>query len=180
MSESEDVSATAPDWSREMPTRWWDPGRRLIRSIRDYQKAKERSGLAGFFGAKTAALRHYVWSVVTQCEIPLNGTLGGGLLLPHPQGIVVSPGARVGPNCMLFHQTTLGTVEGRTGSPTLGGHVDVGAGAKILGPVVIGDHARIGANAVVLCDVPPGATAVGIPARVLAPRAARKTVASAR
>ncbi|HMB06628.1 MAG TPA: hypothetical protein VKP69_23185 [Isosphaeraceae bacterium] len=49
----------------------------------------------------------------------------------------------------------------------MGGHVDVGAGAKILGGVTIGNHARIGANAVVLCDVPSGATAVGVPARIV-------------
>jgi serine O-acetyltransferase len=51
--------------------------------------------------------------------------------------------------------------------PTIGGHVDIGAGAKILGNVTIGDHARIGANAVVLIDVKPGATAVGIPAQII-------------
>ena len=55
----------------------------------------------------------------------------------------------------------------------MGGHVDVGAGAKILGPVSIGDHASIGANAVVLCDVPAGCRAVGIPARILPPEANR-------
>ena len=49
----------------------------------------------------------------------------------------------------------------------IGGHVDIGAGAKILGPVTIGDHAKIGANAVVVTDVPEGATAVGIPARIV-------------
>ena len=53
------------------------------------------------------------------------------------------------------------------GCPVLGGHVDVGAGAKILGGVTIGDHAKIGANAVVLDDVPSGATAVGVPARIV-------------
>ena len=59
---------------------------------------------------------------------------------------------------------------GETGSPRLGGHVDIGAGAKILGDVTIGDHAAIGANAVVLTDVPAYHTAVGIPARILPPR----------
>ena len=71
---------------------------------------------------------------------------------------------------MIFQQVTLGSSRG--GVPTLGGHVDVGAGAKILGGVRIGHHARIGANAVVLCDVPDGATAVGVPA-VVVERAAR-------
>ena len=69
---------------------------------------------------------------------------------------------------MIFQQVTLGALGG--GVPTLGGHVDIGAGAKVLGPVRIGDHVRIGANAVVLCDVPDGATAVGVPAVVVAAR----------
>ena len=107
--------------------------------------------------------------MVTGADIPVTSRLGGGLLLPHPNGIVLHPDAEVGPNCLLFQQVTLGTVEGRAGAPRLGGHVDVGAGARILGPVRIGDHAVIGANAVVLSDVPAGCTAVGVPARLLPP-----------
>ncbi|WP_236544513.1 serine O-acetyltransferase [Roseovarius atlanticus] len=89
----------------------------------------------------------------------------------HPNGVVVHPDAVIGPNCILFQQVTLGTNRGDKGAPQLGGHVDVGPGAKILGPVTIGDHAVIGANAVVLHDVPAGATAVGVPARILPGRA---------
>jgi serine O-acetyltransferase len=103
--------------------------------------------------------------VVTGADIPLNCKLGGGLLLPHPNGIVIHPEAEIGPNCLLFQQVTLGV--GDRGAPKIGGHVDIGAGAKILGPVTIGRHARIGANAVVINDVPEGATAVGVPARVI-------------
>ena len=66
-----------------------------------------------------------------------------------------------------MQQVTLGVIAGKQGAPDLGFHVDVGAGAKILGAVKIGDGAKIGANAVVLCDVPPGAVAVGIPAKIL-------------
>jgi serine O-acetyltransferase len=103
--------------------------------------------------------------VVTGADIPLNCKLGGGLLLPHPNGVVIHPDAEIGPNCLLFQQVTLGVGDG--GAPRIGGHVDIGAGAKVLGPVRIGDHARIGANAVVVHDVPDGATAVGVPARVI-------------
>ena len=110
-------------------------------------------------------LRHRCWSIVTGADIPLNCKLGGGLLLPHPNGIVIHPEAEIGPNCLLFQQVTLGADD--RGVPRIGGHVDVGAGAKILGPVTIGRHARIGANAVVINDVPDGATAVGVPARVI-------------
>jgi serine O-acetyltransferase len=117
---------------------------------------------------KWAVLRHRFWSVVTGADIPLLCQLGGGLLLPHPNGVVIHPSVVIGPNCLLFQQVTIGATQ--DGVPTLGGHVDVGAGAKIIGPVRIGDHARIGANAVVTADVPAGATVVGIPARVVASR----------
>lgn len=85
--------------------------------------------------------------------------------MPHPNGIVIHPAAEIGPNCVIFQQVTLGTTRNRRGVPKLGGHVDVGAGAKILGPVTIGDHAMIGANAVVTHDVTAGAIVAGIPAR---------------
>lgn len=116
-------------------------------------------------GAKLAVVRHRIWSVVTGADIPLNSNLGGGLLIPHPNGVVIHPDAEVGPNCLLFQQVTIGATS--AGVPKLGGHVDVGAGAKIIGPVQIGDHAIIGANAVVTGNVPAGATAVGVPARIV-------------
>ena len=75
----------------------------------------------------------------------------------------------IGPTCLILQQVTIGTrAEGEP--PVLGGHVDVGAGAKILGPLRIGAHAIIGANAVVLKNVPEGATAVGVPAICIEPR----------
>lgn len=157
------ISASVPDWSREAKRGWvWSPPRALLAAIRAYQGA--RGPLAPVV-RRIAVLRHRFWSVVTGAEIPLNATIGGGLLIPHPNGIVINPGAAIGPNCLLFQQVTIGAIG--DGVPTLGGHVDVGAGAKILGRVTIGDHAKIGANAVVTIDVPAGATAVGIPARIV-------------
>lgn len=103
---------------------------------------------------------------MTGADIPLNCQLGGGLLLPHPNGVVIHPDARVGPNCLIFQQVTLGTLASG-GAPVIGGHVDIGAGAKLLGGIKVGDHAKIGANAVVLADVPAGSVAVGAPARCL-------------
>jgi len=97
----------------------------------------------------------------------LGTQVGGGLLLTHPNGVVINASAIIGPNCLLFQQVTLGTGGRKPGAPRLGGHVDVGAGAKILGGVTIGDHARIGANAVVLTDIPERATAEGIRARII-------------
>lgn len=118
-------------------------------------------------GRKMAVLRHRFWSMVSQAEIDLNAHIAGGLLLPHPNGIVIHPEVKIGANCLIFQQVTLGTDGKRHGVPWLGAHVDVGAGARILGPVRIGDHAMIGANAVVLTDVPAHATAVGIPAHII-------------
>lgn len=86
--------------------------------------------------------------------------------MPHPNGIVIHPGATIGCNCLIFQQVTIGTREGQA-PPVIGGHVDIGAGAKILGAVTIGNHACIGANAVVLKDVPEDKTAVGVPAKVI-------------
>lgn len=160
------ISAREADWSREEPRGWWDPSRQLLASIRAHTRAVERGGPVGFFGKRLAVLQHRFWSVVSGADIPVNTTgLGGGLLLPHPQGVVIHPDAEIGPNCLLLQQVTLGTGP-KPGTPRLGGHVDVGAGAKVLGGVTIGDHAVIGANAVVISDVPAHAVAVGIPAVV--------------
>ncbi|MGH1577957.1 serine O-acetyltransferase [Planktotalea sp.] len=161
MQETKDlnVSATEPDWSREAVRQFWDPGQKLMRAIRRYQRAKSRGGVLGKLSAKRWALSHLFWSTVTQSEIHLNTQIEGGLRLTHPTGIIIHPDCIIGPNCMIFHQVTL------AGAVTLGGHVDIGAGAKLLGPLKVGDHARIGANAVVTRDVEAGQTVVGIPAR---------------
>lgn len=161
------ISAEVADWSRERkPFAAWDPPASLLASLRQYQRHAGERGPLHRLARAIAVLRHRFWSVVTGADIPLNCRIGGGLLLPHPNGIVIHPDATVGVNCLIFQQVTLGA-GGRGGLPRIGGHVDIGAGAKILGGIVVGDHARIGANAVVVDDVPPGATAVGIPARIL-------------
>jgi len=169
MPEEDKISADTPDWSRERCRRFWDPGRRLLRSIRSYQKWKKR-GIPWRWLRKYWVFQHRFWSVVTGADIPLNCNIGGGLLLNHPNGVVIFPGAVVGPNCLISQQVTIGTSGSMPGAPVLGGHVDIGSGARILGGVKIGDHAVIGANAVVLQDVPRGATAVGVPARIVSLR----------
>ncbi len=162
------VSADIPDWSREYKSCLvWAPGRSLLASIRAYQRhAQSSNPFSRLFLKRMAVLRHRFWTVITGADIPLDCQLGGGLLIPHPNGIVIHPRAVIGPNCLIFQQVTIGMRDDGH-SPRVGGHVDIGAGARILGGVTIGDHARIGANAVVLTDVPAGASAVGIPARVL-------------
>jgi serine O-acetyltransferase len=159
---SELVSSEVPDWSRERPRRFWDPGRKLLLTIRRYQYWRARGGPLCPLYCRIIALRHRFWSVITGAEIPLTCVIGGGLLIPHPNGIVIHPDVKIGVNCLIFHQVTLGSRKGG-GVPEIGGHVDIGAGAKILGPVTIGAHARIGANAVVISNVKPKGTAKGFP-----------------
>jgi len=160
------VSASLPDWSREAKAPFsWEPNRSLMASLRSYDRWRQSRNPWSFCMRKMAVLRHRFWSAVTGAEIPLGTRIGGGLLLPHPNGIVIHPDATIGPNCLIFQQVTL--AGGDNGAPRIGGHVDIGTGAKILGGVSIGDHSKIGANAVVLNDVPAFATAVGIPARII-------------
>ena len=163
------IDSQEPDWSREhLNIGEWNPGKRLLSCIRDYQRLIQHRPLLWRPRRLWALLRYRLWSVVSGADIPLNSQLGGGLVLPHPNGIVIHPDARSGPNCLIFQQVTIGTKESG-GAPLIGGHVDIGAGARVLGDVHIGDHARIGANAVVLTNVPERGVAVGIPARSFVP-----------
>ncbi len=162
MQHHETVSATEPDWSRETVRSFWDPGPKLVRSIRRYQAAQKRGGLVAKIACKYWVLVHRFWSTVTQSEIHLHTQIAGGLRLPHPTGVIVHPDCVIGPNCMIFHQVTL------SNAIEVGGHVDFGAGAKVLGPLKVGDHAQIGANAVVTKDVKAMTTVAGIPAREIA------------
>ncbi len=162
------ISAHEPDMSREYKTVFsWCPSRSLLASIRAYQRHPGSRNPLFVFARKIAVLRHRFWSAVTGNDIPLNTRIGGGLLLPHPSGVVIHHGALIGPDCLIFQQVTIGRGHVSGCVPQIGGHVDIGAGAKILGTVKIGDHARIGANAVVLQDVPESKTAVGIPAVIV-------------
>ncbi|MGN6367667.1 MAG: serine acetyltransferase [Phycisphaerae bacterium] len=163
-------SARVANWSRE-EIKWfaYKPGHRLVRAMRAYQWWRAR----GWWGKPmryVSALRVHFWNVFCACDVPPVLQAGGGLIFPHPNGIIIHPNAQIGVNCMIFQQVTIGGREEKPGSPRIGGHVDIGAGAKILGGIVIGDHARIGANAVVLQDVPAGAVAVGVPARIIMPK----------
>ena len=84
-------------------------------------------------------------------------------------GIVIGETAEIGDDCLLYHGVTLGGTGKDTGKrhPTIGNNVLIGTGAKVLGPFTVGDNSRIAANSVVLGEVPPNSTAVGIPARVV-------------
>ena len=161
-----EISAREADWSREHKQFFsWCPSRSLLASIRSYQRYASSRNLLAKAVCKLAVVRHHFWSVITGAEIPINTQIGGGLLLPHPNGVVIHSGARIGPNCLIFQQVTIGNRG--DGVPEIGGHVDIGAGARVLGDIIVGDHSRIGANAVVLQNVPQGKTAIGVPAKIL-------------
>ncbi|CDD30594.1 serine acetyltransferase [Firmicutes bacterium CAG:94] len=95
--------------------------------------------------------------------------IGRGLFIDHGMGVVIGETTQIGDNCTLYQGVTLGGTGKDTGKrhPTLGDNVLIGAGAKVLGPFTVGDNARVAAGAVVLDAVPEGATAVGVPARVV-------------
>lgn len=155
------VSASEPDWSREAITSWWQPSKQLLRTIRRYQYWRSRTGGMSLVFSKWYVMWHRFWSAICSCDIPINAQIQGGLVIPHPVGIVIHHRAKIGPNCLILQQVTL------VADVELEGNVDIGAGAKIIEPVSIGAHAKIGANAVLLQSVPPNATAVGIPAKII-------------
>jgi serine O-acetyltransferase len=104
-------------------------------------------------------------AILCHCIIGRGAEFGPGLVLIHSTGIVINGRVRGGARVHIEHQVTIGAE--RRESPLLGDDVFLGAGAKVLGAVEIGSGVRIGANAVVLDDIPPHCTAVGIPARVV-------------
>ncbi len=108
----------------------------------------------------------------TQVDIHPGACIGTRFFIDHGAGVVIGETAEIGNEVTLYHGVTLGGTAWRIGKrhPTLGHQVVVGAGAKILGPILIGDRARIAANSVVIEAVPADATVVGIPGRVVAPR----------
>ncbi|MBQ4091155.1 MAG: serine O-acetyltransferase [Clostridia bacterium] len=105
---------------------------------------------------------------LTGIEIHPGATIGKGLVIDHGSGVVIGETCEIGDNCTLYQGVTLGGTGKDAGKrhPTLCDNVLVGAGAKVLGPIVIQSNSKIAANAVVLKDIPGDSTAVGIPARV--------------
>lgn len=115
-------------------------------------------------GALLARIMRQVWKPTPGLSLA-SPEIGPGLFIAHGHGSTIAA-ARIGRNCYVHQGVTIGWDYRGERAPVLGDGVFVGAGAKVLGAVTIGEGARIGANAVVLCDVPAGATAVGVPARI--------------
>ena len=116
-----------------------------------------------------ARLTSHIARWLTGIEIHPGATIGRRFFIDHGMGVVIGETAEIGDDCTLYHGVTLGGTSWSKGKrhPTLGNGVVIAAGAKILGPIMIGEGARIGSNAVVVKDVPPKATAIGIPARII-------------
>ena len=106
---------------------------------------------------------------LTGIEIHPGAIIGSGLFIDHGMGVVIGETSEIGDHVTLFQGVTLGGTGKQRGKrhPTIGSHVVVGAGAKVLGPITVGDYVKIGANAVVLQDVPDHSTVVGIPGRIV-------------
>lgn len=106
---------------------------------------------------------------LTGIEIHPGAMIGSGLFIDHGMGVVIGETSEIGDNVTLFQGVTLGGTGKQRGKrhPTIGSHVVVGAGAKVLGPITVGNYVKIGANSVVLQDVPDHSTVVGIPGRIV-------------
>ncbi|WP_286265683.1 serine O-acetyltransferase [Thalassotalea atypica] len=115
---------------------------------------------------------------LTGVEIHPGATLGRRLFIDHGMGIVIGETAEIGDDCTIYHGVTLGGTSWNAGKrhPTLLDNVVIGAGAQVLGPITIGKNGKIGSNSVVVKDVPDGATAVGIPGKIVNPNGKNGTV----
>ena len=108
----------------------------------------------------------YWSSVLTGAQLSPRAVIGKGFLICHPTGVVVGP-ALIGDHCTLTQANLIGQRRGGGDRPSIGHHFYAGAGSKIIGRIRIGNNVRVGANAVVLDSIPDGATAFGVPAKVV-------------
>lgn len=141
----------------------FSPGLHAIR----FYRASHRMYLKRRF--KTARALNYISRVLTGADIHPGATIGKEFFIDHATGVVIGETAEIGDNVSVYQGVTLGGVsaEKKKRHPTIGNNVVIGAGATILGPVVIGDNVRVGAGSVVVKSVPPNSTVVGVPAKIV-------------
>lgn len=137
-----------------------------FKAVRAYRKAHKHYEKGHFFRARAISQRALR---KTGIEIHPGAKIGKNLFIDHGTGVVIGETTEIGDNCTIYQGVTLGGTGKETGKrhPTLGNNVMVGAGARVLGPFKVGDNSKIAANAVVLSEVPPNCTAVGVPARIV-------------
>lgn len=138
-----------------------------VAAYRFGRSAQAMGGVRGRVLTKVAWQLHRLAEVVTGVSLPLGATIGPGLRIHHFGGVIVHNDARIGANCTMRQGVTIGDRHVGGEVPVLEDDVEIGAYAQILGGITVGRGARIGAMSVVLHDVPPGATAVGAPARIV-------------
>ncbi|MGD0811312.1 MAG: serine acetyltransferase [Acidimicrobiales bacterium] len=155
-------------WKLKRPTRATEGGDLLVELMLRFPEFRNvfYCRLDRMNMSAVAIIAKRIWRPVPTMSLDCCPEIGPGLVITHGFNTILNA-ERIGRNCWAHHEVTLGWNYG-SGCPTIGDDVFIGAGAKVLGKIVIGDGARIGANAVVVHDVPPGATAVGVPARVIA------------
>jgi serine O-acetyltransferase len=159
------------DLDMDRAVRQWLPELLTVRAIATilFRVSQACGARAPMLGYVVKQLNH----IVTGADLAWQASVGPGVALYHPTGVVLGPDVVVGRNCVVQQGVTLGALrergrmpDGRLDSPVVGDDVTLGAGSRILGPITVGDRSVVGANAVVLADVPPGHLAVGVPANV--------------
>ena len=134
-----------------------------------YKAVRSHRRANWFFRHNMKFIARFISQRSRHIEIHPGATIGKGLFIDHGMGVVIGETTEIGENCTLYQGVTLGGTGKDTGKrhPTLGNNVLVGCGARVLGPFKVGDNARIAAGAVVLNEIPPDSTAVGVPAQVV-------------
>lgn len=130
-------------------------------------RAAKRGSRLPLLGGMTSKIVWRISILLTGAEISIGATLGRGVCFPHPQGVVIGRDCHLGEHVTIYQNVTLGEKGRVPGYPSIGNNVTVYAGAVVGGGISVGDGAVVGAGSVVISDIPPHSTAVGVPARVL-------------